>query len=59
MPAAETTSEKLAMSGKPVNITNIEEKVKEGFSNVKESLDDVADRITNGDYDKVGNKVKA
>jgi phage shock protein PspC (stress-responsive transcriptional regulator) len=58
MPAAETTSEKLAMSGKPVNITNIEEKVKEGFSNVKESLDGVADRISNVDYDGIGNKVK-
>ena len=58
MPAAETTSEKLAMSGKPVNITNIEEKVKEGFSNVKESLDGVADRISNVDYDRVGNTVK-
>ena len=58
MPAAETTSEKLAMSGKPVNITNIEEKVKEGFSNVKESLDGVADRISNADYDGVGDKVK-
>jgi len=58
MPAAETTSEKLAMSGKPVNITNIEEKVKEGFSNVKESLDGVADRISNADYDGVSDKVK-
>ncbi len=37
MPSAETTSEKLAMTGKPVNITNIEQKVKEGFSNVKDS----------------------
>ena len=59
MPAAETTAEKLSMSGKPVNITNIEEKVKEGFSNVKESIDDVADRVKNGDYNKVGNKVKS
>jgi phage shock protein PspC (stress-responsive transcriptional regulator) len=58
MPAAETTSEKLAMSGKPVNINNIEEKVKEGFSNVKESLDGVADRISNADFDRVGNTVK-
>ncbi|MEZ4796715.1 MAG: PspC domain-containing protein [Flavobacteriaceae bacterium] len=58
MPAAETTSEKLAMSGKPVNITNIEEKVKEGFSNVKESLDGVADKVKNGDYNKAGNKIK-
>jgi phage shock protein PspC (stress-responsive transcriptional regulator) len=58
MPAAETTSEKLAMSGKPVNITNIEEKVKEGFSNVKESLDGVADKVKNGDYNKAGEKIK-
>lgn len=58
MPAAETTSEKLAMSGKPVNITNIEEKVKEGFSNVKESLDGVADKVKNGDYNKAGDKIK-
>jgi phage shock protein PspC (stress-responsive transcriptional regulator) len=58
MPAAETTSEKLAMSGKPVNITNIEEKVKEGFSNVKESIDEVADRVANADYKKVGDTVQ-
>lgn len=59
MPAAETTADKLAMSGKPVNITNIEEKVKEGFGNVKDSLDDVAERVKNGDFDKVGNRVKS
>jgi len=59
MPSAETTAEKLAMSGKPVNINNIEQKVKEGFSNVKDSLGDVADRVKNGDYEKVGNKVQS
>jgi phage shock protein PspC (stress-responsive transcriptional regulator) len=59
MPAAETTAEKLAMSGKPVNITNIEEKVKEGFSNVKESLDEVTDKIKSGDYNKTGDKIKS
>ena len=58
MPAAETTSEKLAMSGKPVNITNIEEKVKEGFSNVKDSLDEVTDKLKSGDYNKAGDKIK-
>ncbi|WP_347925130.1 PspC domain-containing protein [Pontimicrobium sp. SW4] len=58
MPAAETTSEKLAMSGKPVNITNIEEKVKEGFSNVKNSLDEVTDKLKSGDYNKTGDKIK-
>ena len=58
MPAAQTTADKLAMSGKPVNITNIEEKVKEGFSNVKDTIEDVADRVANGDYNKTGDRVK-
>ena len=58
MPAAKTTADKLAMSGKPINISNIEEKVKEGFSNVKGSFDDVADRISNANYDDVNQKVK-
>ena len=53
MPAAESTADKLSMSGKPINITNIEEKVKEGFSNVTERLDEVTDRVTNADYSKV------
>ena len=59
MPSAQTTSEKLAMTGKPVNITNIEKKVKEGFSSVKDSLEDVADKVKNGDYNKVGNKMQS
>ena len=59
MPAAETTAEKLAMSGKPVNITNIEEKVKEGFSNVKDSLDEVTDKLKSGEYNKTGDKIKS
>jgi phage shock protein PspC (stress-responsive transcriptional regulator) len=59
MPSAESTAEKLAMTGKPVNITNIEQKVKEGFSSVKDSLEDVADKVKKGDYQKVGNKVQS
>lgn len=59
MPAAETTADKLAMSGKPVNITNIEEKVKEGFGNVKDSIGEVADKVKNQDYGKVGNNIKS
>ena len=39
------------MRGEDINISNIERKVKEGF-------DDVADRVKNVDYEKVGNKVK-
>lgn len=59
MPAATTTAEKLSMSGKPVNITNIEKKVKEGFSSVKESIGEVADKVKQKDFSKVGNKVQS
>ncbi|MGD1947539.1 MAG: PspC domain-containing protein [Croceivirga sp.] len=52
VPEATTTSQKLDMRGEPINITNIERKVKEGF-------DDVADKVKNVDYEKMGNKVKS
>lgn len=52
VPEAATTAQKLDMTGQPVNISNIERKVKEGF-------DDVAERVRNVDYEKVGNKVKS
>ena len=52
VPPALTTSDKLKMTGEPVNISNIERKFKEGFDNV-------ADRVKNVDYDKYGNKVKS
>ena len=52
VPEAGTTSQKLDMRGEPINISNIERKVKEGF-------DDVADKVKNVDYEKVGNKVKS
>ena len=59
MPDAQTTADKLAMSGKPINITNIEEKVKEGFSNVKDSIEGAADKVKNKDYTKAGDKIKS
>ncbi len=52
VPEAVTTSQKLDMKGKPVNISNIEKKIKEGY-------EDVADRVKGVDYDKMGNKVKS
>lgn len=52
VPEAVTTAQKLDMTGKPVNISNIERKVKEG-------IDDVADRVKSVDYEKVGNTVKS
>ena len=52
VPEAVTISQKLDMRGEPVNISNIERKVKESF-------DDVADKVKSVDYEKVGNKVKS
>ena len=52
VPEAATTSQKLDMRGEPVNISNIERKVKEGFV-------DVADKVKNVDYQKVGDQVKS
>ena len=52
IPKASTTSEKLAMAGKPANITNIEKKIKEGF-------DDVQERLTDVNFDEVGKKAKS
>ena len=51
IPPALTTSEKLKMTGKPINISNIERKFREGFDNV-------AEKVKNVDYDKYGNKIK-
>jgi phage shock protein PspC (stress-responsive transcriptional regulator) len=51
-PEAVTTSEKLEMTGEPVNISNIEKKVREEFENV-------SDKIKNVDYDKYGNQIKS
>ena len=50
-PEAQTTSEKLEMKGEPVNISNIEKKVREEFDNV-------SNKIKNADYDKFGNQIK-
>ena len=51
-PKAITTAEKLEMTGEPVNITNIEKKVREEFENV-------SNKIKNVDYDKMGNQIKS
>ena len=51
MPEAVTTSEKLEMTGEPVNISNIEKKVREEFAAV-------SDKIKNTDYEKIGHQFK-
>jgi phage shock protein PspC (stress-responsive transcriptional regulator) len=42
LPEAKTTAEKLQMEGEPVNIDNIERKIREEFNNVSEKLKDGA-----------------
>lgn len=51
MPAAETTAEKLEMTGEPVTISNIEKKVREEFETFSE-------KFKNVDYDKFGKQAK-
>ena len=51
IPEAKTTSEKLRMRGEPVNISNIEKKIKEG-------LDDVTQKVKSVDYSEVGDDLK-
>ncbi len=51
VPKATTTAEKLAMQGEPINISNIEKKIKEEFAGVQE-------RINNVDYQGLANKAK-
>ncbi|WP_299390076.1 PspC domain-containing protein [uncultured Gelidibacter sp.] len=52
VPEARTTAEKLTMTGEPVNISNIEKKIKDGFENVSEA-------VKNLDLPKQGNKIKS
>jgi len=51
VPEAATTAQKITMAGDPINITNIEKKIREGF-------DDVTEKVKSVDYDKMGESVK-
>ncbi|EDP70302.1 hypothetical protein FBALC1_06083 [Flavobacteriales bacterium ALC-1] len=51
VPEAKTTAEKLTMSGDPVNISNIEKKIKDG-------IDSVSETVKNVDFKKHGDKLK-
>jgi phage shock protein PspC (stress-responsive transcriptional regulator) len=74
LPEAVTTSDKLMMRGEPVNISNIEKKIKDGFDsvsdvakNVTESVtgaaknvsDSVSDAAKNVDFNKQGSRLKS
>jgi phage shock protein PspC (stress-responsive transcriptional regulator) len=51
VPEAKTTTDKLQMTGDPINISNIEKKIKDGFDGVSENLKNV-------DFQKHGDKFK-
>lgn len=46
LPEAKTTAEKLQMEGEPVNIDNIEKKIREEFTNVSENVRNVANQAS-------------
>jgi len=54
IPEAQTTAEKLQMKGEPVNISNIERKIREEFegvtSRVKDGVNDVADKVKGAEF---------
>ena len=52
IPEAVTTSQKLEMKGEPINITNIEKKVKAGFN-------EISDKFSNLDQDKIASNAKS
>jgi phage shock protein PspC (stress-responsive transcriptional regulator) len=56
VPEAKTTTEKLMMTGEPVNISNIEKKIKDGFDSVSKT---VSDTVKNVDLQKQGQRIKS
>jgi len=52
VPEAITTTQKLEMRGEPINISNIERKVKEG-------IDDISSKISNIDHQKIASTAKS
>ncbi len=59
LPEAKTTAEKLQMEGEPVNIDNIEKKIRNEFENISLKIKDGADKISNADYEQLRNKTKS
>ncbi len=63
LPEANTTAEKLEMMGEPVNISNIEKKIREELEDagerIKDGINDVSEKVKNADYQKYGSKAKS
>ncbi|MEM6515215.1 MAG: PspC domain-containing protein [Bacteroidota bacterium] len=54
VPEAVTTSEKLMMKGEPINISNIEKKIRDGFDSVSDSVKKNVDLKKSGDKIREG-----
>ncbi len=63
LPEAKTTSEKLQMEGEPVNIDNIEKKIRNEFeflsTKLKDGANELSDKISSADYEKLRNQTKS
>ncbi|MFY0603423.1 MAG: PspC domain-containing protein [Flavobacteriaceae bacterium] len=62
LPEAKTTAEKLQMEGEPVNIDNIEKKIRKEFSSVTETIKEGASEVTkkvNEGFKKNSGKAKS
>ena len=53
VPEAVTTADKLRMTGQPINVSNIEKKIKDGFSSVSDGVKQV------DFFKKHGNQIKS
>lgn len=63
LPEAKTTAEKLQMEGEPVNIDNIEKKIRNEFeflsTKLKDGASEISDKISSADYEKLRNQTKS
>jgi len=59
IPEASSTAEKLEMKGEPVNIENIEKKIKEEFDGLKDSFTKMGEHVKNANYSKAGKKAQS
>lgn len=62
VPAATTTAEKIMMTGEPVNISNIEKKIRDSFDNVADNVSEAAKNVSktvSGAAKKGSNSIKS
>ncbi len=63
LPEAQTTAEKLQMEGEPVNIDNIEKKIREEFvyfsEKFKDGASELGDKISSADFEKMRKKTSS